>query len=79
MLQVSPGVYEYVPSPVDEEVKVGVIRDTLRLMDPAQRKQHAMWVIGFKTFETVDGAVCICVYMPASAYCRPPLSFVELK
>ncbi|XP_048044459.1 tubulin polyglutamylase TTLL11 isoform X1 [Megalobrama amblycephala] len=38
--EVSPGVYEYVPSPVDEEVKVGVIRDTLRLMDPAQRKQH---------------------------------------
>ncbi|ROI16651.1 Tubulin polyglutamylase TTLL11 [Anabarilius grahami] len=40
LLEVSPGVYEYVPSPVDEEVKVGVIRDTLRLMDPAQRKQH---------------------------------------
>ncbi|XP_059404084.1 tubulin polyglutamylase TTLL11-like [Carassius carassius] len=38
--EVSPGVFEYVPSPVDEEVKVGVIRDTLRLMDPAQRKQH---------------------------------------
>ncbi|KAL0965260.1 hypothetical protein UPYG_G00278960 [Umbra pygmaea] len=35
---VSPGVFEYVPSPVDEEVKVGVIRDTLRLMDPAQKK-----------------------------------------
>uniref|UniRef100_A0A8C1ALU5 Tubulin tyrosine ligase-like family, member 11 n=1 Tax=Cyprinus carpio carpio TaxID=630221 RepID=A0A8C1ALU5_CYPCA len=38
--EVSPGVFEYVPSPVDEEVKVGVIRDTLRLMDPTQRKQH---------------------------------------
>lgn len=38
MFQVSPGVFEYVPSPVDEEVKVGVIRDTLRLMDPVQRK-----------------------------------------
>ncbi|XP_021446272.1 tubulin polyglutamylase TTLL11 isoform X1 [Oncorhynchus mykiss] len=36
--EVSPGVFEYVPSPVDEEVKVGVIRDTLRLMDPAQKK-----------------------------------------
>ncbi|KPP74298.1 hypothetical protein Z043_106550 [Scleropages formosus] len=36
--EVSPGVFEYVPSPVDEEVKVGVIRDTLRLVDPAQRK-----------------------------------------
>ncbi|XP_066514680.1 tubulin polyglutamylase TTLL11 isoform X2 [Hoplias malabaricus] len=38
--EISPGVFEYVPSPVDEEVKVGVIRDTLRLMDPAQRKPH---------------------------------------
>ncbi|KAK7164678.1 hypothetical protein R3I94_003155 [Phoxinus phoxinus] len=47
--EVSPGVYEYVPSPVDEEVKVGVIRDTLRLMDPAQRKQHA-------TLNTGDGS-----------------------
>ncbi|XP_015222495.2 tubulin polyglutamylase TTLL11 [Lepisosteus oculatus] len=36
--EVSPGVFEYVPSPVDEEVKVGVIRDTLRLVDPGQRK-----------------------------------------
>ncbi|XP_076867309.1 tubulin polyglutamylase TTLL11 isoform X3 [Brachyhypopomus gauderio] len=38
--EVSPGVFEYVPSPVDEEVKVSVIRDTLRLMDPAHRKPH---------------------------------------
>ncbi|TRY59528.1 hypothetical protein DNTS_012227 [Danionella cerebrum] len=36
--EVSPGVFEFVPSPVDEEVKVGVIRDTLRLMDPVQSK-----------------------------------------
>ncbi|KAM6903035.1 tubulin polyglutamylase TTLL11 [Xenentodon cancila] len=36
--EVAPGVFEYVPSPVDEEVKVGVIRDTLRLMDPFQKK-----------------------------------------
>lgn len=36
--EVAPGVFEFVPSPVDEEVKVGVIRDTLRLMDPAQRR-----------------------------------------
>ncbi|XP_054468869.1 tubulin polyglutamylase TTLL11 [Anoplopoma fimbria] len=36
--EVSPGVFEYVPSPVDEEVKVGVIRDTLRLMDPGRKK-----------------------------------------
>ncbi|KAM9735694.1 tubulin polyglutamylase TTLL11 isoform 2-T3 [Menidia menidia] len=36
--EVAPGVFEYVPSPVDEEVKVGVIRDTLRLMDPVCKK-----------------------------------------
>ncbi|KAK6470862.1 tubulin polyglutamylase TTLL11-like [Huso huso] len=36
--EVAPGVFEYVPSAVDEEVKVGVIRDTLRLVDPAPRK-----------------------------------------
>ncbi|XP_041667723.1 tubulin polyglutamylase TTLL11 [Cheilinus undulatus] len=36
--EISPGVFEYVPSPVDEEVKVGVIRDTLRLMDPNLKK-----------------------------------------
>ncbi|XP_028319011.1 tubulin polyglutamylase TTLL11 [Gouania willdenowi] len=36
--EMTPGVFEYVPSPVDEEVKVGVIRDTLRLMDPGQKK-----------------------------------------
>ncbi|XP_068609101.1 tubulin polyglutamylase TTLL11 [Brachionichthys hirsutus] len=36
--EVAPGVFEYVPSPVDKEVKVGVIRDTLRLMDPGHRK-----------------------------------------
>ncbi|XP_047228160.1 tubulin polyglutamylase TTLL11 isoform X2 [Girardinichthys multiradiatus] len=36
--EVAPGVSEYVPSPVDEHVKVGVIRDTLRLMDPFNKK-----------------------------------------
>lgn len=35
--EISPGVFQYVPSPVDEEVKVNVIRDTLRLMDPRSR------------------------------------------
>lgn len=39
--QVAPGVFEYVPSPVDEQVKVGVIRDTLRLMDPFNKKLTA--------------------------------------
>ncbi|XP_075041783.1 tubulin polyglutamylase TTLL11 isoform X2 [Mixophyes fleayi] len=33
-----PGVYENVPSLVDEEVKIAVIRDTLRLVDPARRR-----------------------------------------
>ncbi|KAM9820803.1 tubulin polyglutamylase TTLL11 [Neosynchiropus ocellatus] len=36
--EVAPGVFQYVPSPVDEEVKVGVIRDTLRLMDPGLKR-----------------------------------------
>ncbi|OCT67078.1 tubulin polyglutamylase TTLL11 [Xenopus laevis] len=33
-----PGVYEHVQSLVDEEVKIAVIRDTLRLMDPARTR-----------------------------------------
>ncbi|NXK83724.1 TTL11 polyglutamylase, partial [Amazona guildingii] len=37
--ELSPGVFENVPSPVDEEVKVAVIRDTLRLMDPQNKKR----------------------------------------
>lgn len=36
--KVAPGVFKYVPSPVDKDVKVGVIRDTLRLMDPGHKK-----------------------------------------
>ncbi|XP_072841267.2 tubulin polyglutamylase TTLL11 isoform X1 [Pogona vitticeps] len=38
--EVSPGVIEYLPSPVDEEVKVAVIRDTLRLVDPHRKKRQ---------------------------------------
>ncbi|XP_063000573.1 tubulin polyglutamylase TTLL11 [Elgaria multicarinata webbii] len=38
--EVSPGVIEYIPSPVDEEVKVAVIRDTLRLVDPHKKKKE---------------------------------------
>ncbi|NXQ60581.1 TTL11 polyglutamylase, partial [Anthoscopus minutus] len=37
--ELSPGVFENVPSPVDEEVKVAVIRDTLRLVDPQKNKR----------------------------------------
>ncbi|XP_077441860.1 tubulin polyglutamylase TTLL11 [Vanacampus margaritifer] len=36
--EVAPGVFECLPSPVDEEVKVGVIRDTLRLVDPGLKR-----------------------------------------
>ncbi|XP_006865782.1 PREDICTED: tubulin polyglutamylase TTLL11 [Chrysochloris asiatica] len=38
--ELSPGVFENVPSVVDEEVKVAVIRDTLRLMDPLKNKRE---------------------------------------
>uniref|UniRef100_A0A8C9PUQ5 Tubulin polyglutamylase TTLL11 n=1 Tax=Spermophilus dauricus TaxID=99837 RepID=A0A8C9PUQ5_SPEDA len=38
--ELSPGVFENVPSLVDEEVKVAVIRDTLRLMDPLKKKKE---------------------------------------
>ncbi|NWY74107.1 TTL11 polyglutamylase, partial [Erithacus rubecula] len=37
--ELSPGVFENVPSRVDEEVKVAVIRDTLRLVDPQKKKK----------------------------------------
>ncbi|KAF2987226.1 hypothetical protein EK904_010229 [Melospiza melodia maxima] len=37
--ELSPGVFENVPSPVDEKVKVAVIRDTLRLVDPQKKKR----------------------------------------
>ncbi|KAF1628913.1 Tubulin polyglutamylase TTLL11, partial [Eudyptes filholi] len=37
--ELSPGVFKNVPSPVDEEVKVAVIRDTLRLVDPQKKKR----------------------------------------
>ncbi|XP_072285704.1 tubulin polyglutamylase TTLL11 isoform X2 [Pyxicephalus adspersus] len=36
-----PGIFENVPSLVDEEVKTAVIRDTLRLVDPRQRWSHS--------------------------------------
>ncbi|XP_067868501.1 tubulin polyglutamylase TTLL11 isoform X2 [Heterodontus francisci] len=38
--EISPGLFEYVPSPVDEEIKVAIIRDTLRLVDPALKKNN---------------------------------------
>ncbi|KAM3825305.1 tubulin polyglutamylase TTLL11 isoform 2-T2 [Vipera latastei] len=44
--EVSPGVMEYVPSPVDEEVKVAIIRDTLRLVDPHKKQQQQRQELG---------------------------------
>ncbi|XP_026634430.1 tubulin polyglutamylase TTLL11 [Microtus ochrogaster] len=38
--ELSPGVFENIPSLVDEEVKVAVIRDTLRLMNPLKKKKE---------------------------------------
>lgn len=38
--KLSPGVFENIPSLVDEEVKVAVIRDTLRLMNPLKKKKE---------------------------------------
>ncbi|KAF6328345.1 tubulin tyrosine ligase like 11 [Rhinolophus ferrumequinum] len=38
--ELSPGVFENVPSLVDEEVKVAVIRDTLRLVDPLKKRRE---------------------------------------
>ncbi|XP_073455628.1 tubulin polyglutamylase TTLL11 isoform X2 [Aquarana catesbeiana] len=36
-----PGIFENVPSLVDEEVKIAVIKDTLRLVDPWQRRSQS--------------------------------------
>ncbi|XP_060697433.1 tubulin polyglutamylase TTLL11 isoform X3 [Hemiscyllium ocellatum] len=38
--EISPGLFEYVASPVDEEIKVAIIRDTLCLVDPALKKNN---------------------------------------
>ncbi|NXA49856.1 TTL11 polyglutamylase, partial [Nothocercus julius] len=45
--ELSPGVFENVPSPVDEEVKVAVIRDTLRLVDPQKQKKKDVHAVCF--------------------------------
>ncbi|NXI15973.1 TTL11 polyglutamylase, partial [Irena cyanogastra] len=49
--ELSPGVFENVPSPVDEKVKVAVIRDTLRLMDPQKKKRKDTHNIYYTEFE----------------------------
>ncbi|XP_020823234.1 tubulin polyglutamylase TTLL11 isoform X3 [Phascolarctos cinereus] len=47
--ELSPGVFENVPSLVDEEVKVAVIRDTLRLIDPLKNKKKENRSSGLST------------------------------
>ena len=42
---ISPGVVEYVPSPVDMEIKLPAVKDTLRIIAAKRRKY----------------AVCICI------------------
>ncbi|KAM9522007.1 tubulin polyglutamylase TTLL11 isoform 1-T2 [Guaruba guarouba] len=57
--ELSPGVFENVPSPVDEEVKVAVIRDTLRLMDPQNKKRKD---IQFGALPCLSN--CLCCLFP---------------
>ncbi|NXU01256.1 TTL11 polyglutamylase, partial [Buphagus erythrorhynchus] len=59
--ELSPGVFENVPSPVDEEVKVAVIRDTLRLVDPQKKKRkdtHTLSEIPGPAVQQGGGVVC---------------------
>ncbi|XP_070532209.1 tubulin polyglutamylase TTLL11-like [Ptychodera flava] len=35
--EICPGVYETLPSPVDEEIKIPLVKDTLRLVKPLRR------------------------------------------
>ena len=41
--EISPGVYEVLPSPVDEEIKIPLIKDVLRIVRPGpvgKRERH---------------------------------------
>ncbi|NWT18719.1 TTL11 polyglutamylase, partial [Vireo altiloquus] len=58
--ELSPGVFENVPSPVDEEVKVAVIRDTLRLVDPQKKKKKDTHLEDVRTNRSAKGRLrCI--------------------
>ncbi|NXK36396.1 TTL11 polyglutamylase, partial [Piprites chloris] len=63
--ELSPGVFENVPSPVDEEVKVAVIRDTLRLVDPQKKKR-----------KDAQGNICLCLPCP-KGFTEFPCSYRE--
>ena len=38
--EVSPGIVESKPSPVDEEIKISLIKDTLRLLKPGKHAKE---------------------------------------
>lgn len=56
--ELSPGVFENIPSLVDEEVKVAVIRDTLRLMDPLKKKKEIQSQQMEKSFTSKEDLNC---------------------
>ncbi|XP_007652900.3 tubulin polyglutamylase TTLL11, partial [Cricetulus griseus] len=56
--ELSPGVFENIPSLVDEEVKVAVIRDTLRLMDPLKKKKEMQFQHPEKPFTGKEDLDC---------------------
>ncbi|NXD96201.1 TTL11 polyglutamylase, partial [Chaetorhynchus papuensis] len=58
--EVSPGVFQTVPSPVDEEVKVAVIRDTLRLVDPQKKKRKDTQLCKLQCVSPTQAAVAWC-------------------
>ncbi|NWV64686.1 TTL11 polyglutamylase, partial [Malurus elegans] len=57
--ELSPGVFENVPSPVDEEVKVAVIRDTLRLVDPQKKKRKDTHIYFSCYFSSCSRRTCL--------------------
>ncbi|NXL17927.1 TTL11 polyglutamylase, partial [Setophaga kirtlandii] len=59
--ELSPGVFENVPSPVDEKVKVAVIRDTLRLMDPQKKKRKDTHCILFLRDSLLRAVSAFCI------------------
>ncbi|XP_068105121.1 tubulin polyglutamylase TTLL11 isoform X2 [Hyperolius riggenbachi] len=52
-----PGVFQNVPSPVDEEVKIAVIRDTLRLVDPLRRRRSQSCKLSGGSFSMASGDI----------------------
>ncbi|NWS36256.1 TTL11 polyglutamylase, partial [Polioptila caerulea] len=63
--ELSPGVFENVPSPVDEEVKVAVIRDTLRLVDPLKKKRKDTQLIDDYSYFSLHHCKKCCFSEPS--------------